>query len=253
MWFVVGGEIKTLLHGEREILVCLVGNQCKPVEQASLRVFKHIVKLLEENALAFLFVLGRDMRFDSKSGEVNRMEREVASAGRLFCAVDIAYDSGSATHSRNRCIFDKFLQLQLISGNFFNFPIVALAYVILVDKLVELLVLHRNNRDFVFAANLNVDGIFKNFDFLGFIFDIRLIERTVNLYEVRIETTSKALDRIKIQVIVWIFRILSITFHQLENQDRENRGQSVAQAFHLRPDKVLTDHATAIGSIKAEV
>ena len=99
MRFVVGGEIKALLHGEREILVCLVGNQCKPVEQASLRVFKHIVKLLEENALAFLFVLGRYMRFDSKSGEVNRMEREVTSTGRLFCTVNVSNSSGPATHS----------------------------------------------------------------------------------------------------------------------------------------------------------
>ena len=217
MRLVVRCEIKTLLHSEWEILISLIRNQCKSVKQTSLCIFKHFSKFFKENSLTFFFILCCNMGFNSKSRKVNCMECKVTSTSCLFSTIDITNNSSSTTHSRNGCIFNEFFQLQLISRNFFNFPIIALTYIILINKLIKLLILHWNNCCFIFTTNLNTNSLFKNFNFLSFILDVWLIEGAIDLYKVRIESTSKTLNRLEIQIIVRIFWILCVTFHQLEN------------------------------------
>ena len=253
MRFIVRREIKPLLHSEREIFISLITNQRETVKQTTLGVFKHIVKFLEEQLLTSFFILSFDMGFNSKTRQVNRMECEVSTTRCLFCTVDITYHACTTAHSRNRRIFDKLTYCKSRTVDFCNIPVITDTHIIFVNRYFKFLVFQLDCLGFILTANLNENFIIGKVNGTRIVLDIRLIERTINLYEVRVETTGKALDRLKIQVIVWIFRILCITLHQLENQNRENSSQTVTETFHLRLDKVLANHTTAIGSIKSEV
>lgn len=253
MRLVVGSQVETLLHGKREVLVRLVGDKGETVEQAALGVLEHVVELLEEQLLASFHVLGLDVRLDRETGQVNRVEREVAAARGLFGAVDIAEHPGTASHGRNCCILDNLLDGYLVTLDFGEFPVVAYSGIVLVDEPVKLHVGKLESLEHVLAADLDLDFAFGNLDFLGLVLDVREVERAVHADEVRVETACEALDGVEVQVVVRVFWIFRIALQELEDEDRENGGKAVAEAFHLGLDEVLADHAAAVGCVEAKV